>query len=133
METVSNIRLALALACLSGLAVPAQAAPGEEVYRQVCSACHAAGVEKAPKYGDRAMWAPLIKEGQAKLTADGWLGVRAMPPMGGKADLSLEDFSRATAYMARAAGATWQDPDAAMLANIAKRVKARQESLKAKK
>lgn len=106
---------------------------GEQVYQRVCSACHATGLEKAPKFGDRAMWAPLIKEGQAKLTADAWIGVRGMPPRGGKPDLSLEDFARAAAYMARAGGATWKDPDAAMNANIAKRVKSRQDSLKAKK
>jgi cytochrome c5 len=106
---------------------------GEQVYQAVCSACHATGLDKAPKFGDRKMWAPLIREGQSKLTADGWLGVRGMPARGGKADLSLEDFSRAAAYMARAAGANWPDPDAAMQASIAKRVKSRQESLKAKK
>lgn len=111
----------------------AQFASGEQVYRTVCFACHAEGVDKAPKYGDRKVWAPLIKEGQSKLTADAWIGVRAMPPQGGKADLPLEDFSRAVAYMARAAGATWKDPDPALLANIQKRVKARQDALKSKK
>jgi hypothetical protein len=76
------------------------------------------------------MWAPLIREGQAKLTADGWLGVRGMPPKGGKADLSLEDFARAAAFMARAAGAAWKDPDAPMMASIRKKEKERLEALK---
>lgn len=110
----------------------AQGVSGEQVYKTTCFACHATGLEKAPKLGDRKAWAPLIKEGQSKLTADGWIGVRAMPPQGGKADLSLEDFSRAVVYMAGAAGATWKDPDAALLANIRKRVKARQDAAKAK-
>ena len=111
----------------------AQGVSGEEVYAQVCSACHAEGKDKAPKFGDRKMWAPLIKEGQSKLTADGWLGVRAMPPRGGKPDLALAEFSRAVAHMARAGGATWKDPDAALLANIEKRVKEREAARAAKK
>lgn len=110
-----------------------QGASGEQVYKEVCFACHAEGKDKAPKFGDRKSWAPLVKEGQSKLTADGWIGVRAMPPRGGKADQSLEDFSRAAAYMGRAGGANWKDPDAAMLANIQKRVKSRLDSLKATK
>ena len=128
-------QLLLATASVCG-AMSAQAQPtlaGEQVYQQVCAACHAAGVAGAPKFGDRKSWAPLIKEGQAKLTADGWIGVRGMPPKGGKPDLALEDFSRATAHMARAAGATWKDPDAAMMASIRKKEKERLASLKAKK
>lgn len=132
MRTLAAAAVVLALAC-GAPASQAQPASGEQVYKEVCFACHAEGVDKAPKFGDRKMWAPLIKEGQSKLTADAWIGVRAMPPQGGKADLPLEDFSRAVAYMARAAGATWKDPDPALLANIQKRVKARQDALKSKK
>lgn len=131
------MRAAVTVAALAlGLAAPAsqaQSASGEQVYKQVCFACHATGLEKAPKLGDRKAWGPLIKEGQSKLTADGWIGVRAMPPRGGKADLSLEDFSRAAAYMARASGANWKDPDAKLLANIEKRVKSRLDALKSRK
>ena len=49
---------------------------GEEVYREVCAACHAAKFDKAPQLGDRKAWAPLIKEGQHVLTAHAWVGVR---------------------------------------------------------
>ena len=91
---------------------------GEQVYKETCFACHATGIDKAPRFGDRKAWAPLIKEGQPALSADAWLGVRAMPPKGGKPSLSLEEFSRAVAYMARSAGGKWQDPDAAMLERI---------------
>ena len=127
-------RFLITAAVCGAMSAQAQSAmSGEQVYRQVCSNCHATGVDKAPKFGDRALWAPLIKEGQSKLTADGWIGVRGMPPKGGKPDMALEDFSRGAAFMARAAGASWKDPDAAMLANIRKRVQSRLESLKAKK
>lgn len=102
---------------------------GEQVYREVCSACHAAGVANAPKFGDRKAWAPLIKEGQAVLTADAWVGIRGMPPRGGRPDLTLEEFGRAVAYMTRAAGSGWKDPDAAMLEKIRVAEKRRIEKL----
>jgi len=95
-------------------------ASGEQVYKKVCVACHETGVAHAPKFGDRADWAPLIEEGQNVLTAHAWVGVRAMPARGGSAELSLADFSRGVAYMARAAGATWKDPDSRLLLAIVK-------------
>ena len=98
---------------------------GETVYREVCSTCHAAGVAGAPKFGDKAAWTPLIAEGQPVLTAHAWVGVRAMPATGGRDDLKLEEFARAAAHMARAAGGTWKDPDAKMLAAIADEEKKR--------
>jgi len=94
------------------------AASGEQVYREVCAVCHATKFDKAPQLGDRKAWAPLLKEGQHVVTAHAWVGARNMPPKGGKSDLELADFARAAAYMARAAGGKWKDPDAAMLAKI---------------
>jgi cytochrome c5 len=105
---------------------------GEQVYKETCFACHASGVEKAPKFGDRQAWEPLIKEGQHVLTAHAWVGVRGMPARGGKADLSLEEFARAAAYMARAAGGDWKDPDAALLNRIRAEEKKRIEHLESK-
>ena len=98
---------------------PAQKS-GEQVYKSICFACHASGVANAPKFGDRAAWAPLIGEGQAMLTGHAWVGVRAMPARGGSTDLSLQDFAKAVAYMANSAGGDWKDPDAAMMKKIAK-------------
>lgn len=112
---------------------PAAAATGEQVYREVCAACHSTKFEKAPQIGDRKTWAPLIQEGQHVLTAHAWVGVRNMPPRGGNADLSLEDFARAVAYMARESGGNWQDPDDAMLAKIRAEEKKRLAEMKAKK
>jgi cytochrome c5 len=61
----------------------------EQVYAQVCFACHVTGVENAPKFGDKAAWYPLLlKEGQYVVTAHGWVGQRGMPARGGRADLS---------------------------------------------
>lgn len=106
---------------------------GEQVYQEVCTTCHAAGVASAPKLGDKKAWAPLIKEGQVTLTIDGWFGERAMPPKGGKADLALDEFARAVAFMARAGGANWKDPDAAMLDRMKAVEKRKLDKAKAKK
>lgn len=84
---------------------------GAQVYEAVCAACHGPGPVDAPKYGDREAWAELIAEGQAVITAHGWVGVREMPARGGDPALSLEEFGRAVVHMARAAGADWRDPD----------------------
>src|SRR5688572_6927898 len=91
------IRGSLGVMLLAAGVVHGQSAgkSGDEVYREVCAVCHATGVANAPKFADRKFWAPLIEEGQAVLTAHAWVGVRAMPPKGGRGDLSLEEFSRA--------------------------------------
>lgn len=88
---------------------------GEQVYQQTCMACHESGVAHAPKFGDAKAWAPLIDEGQAVLTAHAFVGVRGMPARGGDDKLSLNEFARATAYMARQGGGAWQDPDAELM------------------
>jgi cytochrome c5 len=116
--------LLFALALLLGQAVHAQPpllqarTSGEQVYKKVCSACHETGVAQAPKLGDRAAWAPLIEEGQHVLTGHAWVGVRAMPARGGSAELTLADFARAVAFMARSSGANWKDPDSRLLLEI---------------
>lgn len=118
----------------SGVEVPAPAAvvfrSGEQVYKEVCLACHASGMAGAPKSGEPGGWAALAEEGQPAVTAHGWVGIRGMPPKGGRSDLSLEEFARATAWMARSAGLEWADPDAAMLEAIQKEEVLRREALK---
>ncbi|MEQ1660667.1 MAG: hypothetical protein ABL896_18025, partial [Hylemonella sp.] len=58
------------------------------------------------------------------------VGVRAMPPKGGRNDLSMEEFVRATAWMVRGSGGNWQDPDARMLERIRAEEAKRIEQLK---
>lgn len=88
---------------------------GEQVYLESCKVCHGGGVAGAPALGKRKAWTPLIAEGQVPLTVTAWMGIRAMPPKGGREDLGLDEFARATAWMAREAGAKWSDPDAVLL------------------
>lgn len=121
-------------AALLAAVVPAQAQQtGEAVYKSICMVCHAAGVANAPKFGDAKLWAPLIKEGQAVLTAHAWVGVRGMPPRGGNPNLSQEDFAKAVVFMANAGGAKWSDPDAKMMAAIQAEEKKRIASQATKK
>jgi cytochrome c5 len=108
-------------------------ANGEATYKQVCMSCHSSGVARAPKVGDKAKWAPLIKEGQAIITAHGYVGVRGMPAKGGKSDLSIEHFAQATVYMANQSGASWTNPDEKMLKAIDAEIEARKKQLAKKK
>ncbi len=115
----TRLLASLSLAASAALAAgPLQ--DGEQVYRDACAACHGPGPVDAPKYGDREAWAELIAEGQHVITAHGWVGVRAMPARGGHDELSIEEFARAVAHMANAAGADWRDPtgDATLLGRI---------------
>jgi cytochrome c5 len=121
----------LAIACTISLSAFAE--PGEKIYKEVCASCHASGVLNAPKFGDKAKWAPLIAEGQVILTAHGYVGVRGMPAKGGNPNLSIEGFSDAVAYMVNKAGGNWNSPDAKTLAAINKEIEARKASLNQKK
>lgn len=77
-------------------------AAGEALYKQACLACHAAGVAGAPKFGDKAAWAPRILTGLDALTNSAIKGKNAMPPKGGSA-ASDADIHSAVAYMVNAA------------------------------
>ncbi len=58
-------------------------ATGELAFTKVCSACHATGVNGAPKIGDHAAWAPRIAQGKETLYKDAINGKGNMPPKGG--------------------------------------------------
>jgi cytochrome c5 len=56
---------------------------GEQAFTQVCSACHAAGINGAPKVGDHAAWGPRVQQGKEVLYTHAISGIRSMPPRGG--------------------------------------------------
>ncbi|HTQ73993.1 MAG TPA: c-type cytochrome [Burkholderiales bacterium] len=85
---------------------------GEQVYKSVCTACHATGVANAPKFGNKGDWAPRLHEGQKGLVQEALKGKGAMPPRGGASDLSDLEVERAVVYMANAAGAGFKEPAA---------------------
>jgi len=74
-----------ALAATPTGAAPAVNVPttGEQAFTQVCSACHATGVNGAPKVGDHAAWAPRIAQGKDSLYKTAIAGKGNMPPKGG--------------------------------------------------
>ena len=83
-------------------AAPAKAGgkpDGKHVFDTTCMACHATGAAGAPKYGDKAAWAPRIKTGIATLHSVALKGKGAMPPKGGNASLSDADVQAAVDYM----------------------------------
>ncbi len=78
------------------------AASGEALYKQACSACHVAGVANAPKFGDKAAWAPRIAQGLPVLVTSVIKGKGAMPPKGGSSASDAE-IRGAVEYMVNAA------------------------------
>lgn len=77
----------------------AASANGEALYKQACMACHVAGVAGAPKFGDKAAWAPRLALGVDGLTASVIKGKGAMPPKGGAGAASDADIKAAVVYM----------------------------------
>lgn len=82
----------LAAAALAGN--PAIAADGKAVWERNCVGCHSMF---APKAGDKAAWAPFIKQGAEQVTATVVKGKGAMPPKGGAA--SEEEVKAAVEYI----------------------------------
>lgn len=85
---------------------------GQQVFETTCTACHTAGVAGAPKFGDKAAWAPFIKAGYAELVKNAIHGIGAMPPKGGNTSLSDFEVERAVVYMTNKSGADFKEPAA---------------------
>ncbi|SDF90059.1 c-type cytochrome [Paraburkholderia phenazinium] len=85
---------------------------GEEVYKAVCSACHATGAAGAPKFTNSADWAPRIAQGFDTLWHTALTGKGAMPARGGTSpdDYSDYEIARAVVYMANNSGASFAEP-----------------------
>ena len=79
-------------------AATTNSAAGKTLYDQTCAVCHAAGVAGAPKFGDKAAWAPRIAEGMDAVYKIALTGKGAMPPKGGSA-ASDDDVRAAAQYM----------------------------------
>lgn len=90
---------------VGGAAAGAAADPaivGKKVYESVCVACHASGAAGAPKFGDKAAWAPRLKPGLDEVVKIATKGLNAMPPKGGFSG-SDADFRAAVEYLTNAA------------------------------
>ncbi|WP_153099070.1 c-type cytochrome [Paraburkholderia hayleyella] len=101
MAAIANVAQAPApVAAATSSADAAQA--GKALYQQVCQVCHAAGVLNAPKFGDKAAWAPRLKDPMDTLYNYALHGKGAMPPKGGSS-ASDADVKAAVDYMVNAA------------------------------
>jgi cytochrome c5 len=100
--TAAPAAAAAAPAAAPAAAAAAGAGAGQALYNATCQACHAAGVAGAPKFGDKAAWAPRIAQGKDALYNSALHGKNAMPPKGGSA-ASDADVKAAVDYMVGAA------------------------------
>lgn len=83
----------------SGVAVKLDpAVKGKEIYEGLCVSCHGAGLYDSPKFGDKAAWAPRLKDGTDAAVKIGIQGKGAMPPKGGYLGSDAE-FAVAAQYM----------------------------------
>jgi cytochrome c oxidase subunit II len=92
----------VAAAQAAGAAAPGMA-DGKSTYDTACNICHGAGVAGAPKQGDKAAWAPRLKQGKDTMYASALKGKGAMPPKGGNMALSDEAVKAAVDHMIAAA------------------------------
>jgi len=116
-DVLNRIR-AVGQVTLAEASAPTGNQTGEQVYQAVCKTCHEAGLAGAPKFGDKAAWAPRIKTGADALYASAINGKNAMPPKGGNADLTDAELQRAVVYMANHAGASFKEPPAPAAAPV---------------
>ena len=91
-ETVAAATPAAAAAPAAG------AGAGKALYESACMVCHAVGVAGAPKFGDKAAWAPRLAVGFEEVLKIATTGKGAMPPKGGST-ASDADFRAAVQYM----------------------------------
>lgn len=71
---------------------------GEMIYQRVCAACHDSGAAGAPRLvaGD---WSERLQQDTETLLDHAINGIGAMPPKGGRQDLSDEQVEASVQYM----------------------------------
>jgi cytochrome c5 len=72
---------------------------GEQIVQMSCGNCHAAGLNGAPKIGDRAAWTKRVSHGVDAVAALAIKGHGGMPARGGMADLTDAELKSAVQYM----------------------------------
>ncbi len=72
---------------------------GQHRYEETCHICHGDGLAGAPKFKDKADWAPRIADGMDLLVKRALQGYKAMPPKGSCSTCSDEEIKKAVEYM----------------------------------
>lgn len=75
----------------------------QNIYDNNCKMCHGTGIAGAPKFGDKADWAPRISQGLDTLVKAAITGIRAMPPKGNCLKCTPEEIKATVEYMLHAA------------------------------
>ena len=70
-------------------------------YRGACMSCHASGAAGAPKTGDKAAWKARIAAGMDTMVKNAINGKGAMPPKGGRPNLTDAQIKAVVAYMVK--------------------------------
>jgi cytochrome c5 len=98
---------AAAPAASAPAAAPAASADaGKTLYTNSCATCHGPGIAGAPKFGDKAAWAPRIQQGNAVLydhAIKGFQGKAGMMPPKGGSTAPDSEVKAAVDYMTAAA------------------------------
>ena len=78
----------------------------DQIYTQICAACHNSGVLAAPKVGDKSEWAKRMgtEGGLAGLSAAAIKGKGQMPARGGNPDLSDDEVKATVKLMLEKSG-----------------------------
>lgn len=123
MKRLVGITVTVAIASLAAPASAQDKGAGKATYEKTCALCHGPGLAGAPKFGNKAEWAPRVKAGAAKLYNSALKGTpNGMPGKGGNLTLSDAEVKAAVDYMlasvgeAKAAAAPAPAPSAAKAA-----------------
>lgn len=95
---------AAATSASSAKVATSSAINGQAIWQAHCSACHQTGVAGAPRIGDKAAWAPILKTTDLATlyqhAIQGFSGkLGFMPPKGGAMSLSNAEVEAAVRYM----------------------------------
>ena len=91
------VSVSIAAVALFGMMSTAQA--DVRTYRTACFACHGTGAAGAPKTGDKAAWKARIAAGMDTMVKNAIKGKGAMPPKGGRPNLTDAQIKAVVEYM----------------------------------
>jgi cytochrome c5 len=98
-NSTKEIRKTVVAIAAAPTAAAGQPMDGKTVFQNSCNACHGTGLLGAPKFGDKAAWAPRIAKGVPTLEKHALEGFNQMPAKGGNVGLPDDAVRGAVEYM----------------------------------